>query len=154
MNQLTPEKQRTAEVVSILENEKKTAQLFLEILHKEEAVLIQGRMHDLDFILAEKIKLANQLETLNKERTQYFTAQGYPTDKSSIQQWLAKLTGGTNPRQLWDEFLSLMKRAQQINQANGQAIALLLQHNQRTYLALQNAAGNISLYGPKGQAFI
>lgn len=154
MNQLITETQRIAEIVTILENEKNTARLFLEILHKEEAILVQGRMHDLDFILSEKIKLANQLETLDDKRTQYFTAQGYPTDKSGIQLWLEKLTGDVNPRQLWDEFLSLMKRARQMNQTNGKAIALLLQHNQRAYLALQNAAGNISLYGPKGQAFI
>lgn len=154
MNQLIPEKQRIAEIVSILENEKKTAQLFLEILHKEEAILTQGRTHDLDFVLSEKIKLMNQLETQDNERTQYFTTQGYPTDKSGIQQWLTRLTGDVNPHQLWSEFLGLMKRARQINQTNGQAITLLLQHNQRAYLALQNAAGNIALYGPKGQAFI
>jgi flagella synthesis protein FlgN len=48
----------------------------------------------------------------------------------------------------------LAQIAQKISHSNGLIISTRLQHNQRAFAALHCAAGNISLYGPKGQAYI
>ncbi|MBX3640187.1 MAG: flagellar protein FlgN [Nitrosomonas sp.] len=149
-----PENQSLEGIVSILEKEKETARIFLEILHKEEEALIQERVNDLDRIVSEKHKIITELEAINVQRSQYLLSQGYPASKVGMQQWLTKYADDIELHELWNQLIILAKQANQINQINGRAILLQLQYNQRSYLALQSAAGNIFFYGPKGQAYI
>ncbi len=148
-----PEDQSLEEIVSILEKEKRTTRMFLEILYEEEETLIQGRINDLDSVISEKTEIISELEKINEQRSQYLLSQGYPTNKAGMQQWLAEHACGIELHELWNQLIQLAKQANQINQINGRAILLQLQYNQRSYSALQSAAGNISFYGPKGQVY-
>ncbi len=141
------------EIVSVLEKEKRTTRTFLEILYKEEEILVQGRINDLDSVISKKTEIISELEKINEQRSQYLSSQGYPANKSGMQQWLAEHASGIELHELWNQLIKLARQANQINQINGRAILLQLQYNQRSYLALQSAAGNISLYGPKGQVY-
>jgi len=148
------ETQSLEEITAIIEQEKNAIQLFLEILGREEEALTQGRINDLDMLLSDKTKLFHRLEEISDQRSQYLSARGYPVSKIGMQSWLADQQKGTEICEAWEQLLALARQAQQINQINGKAISMQLQYNQRSYLALQSAAGNISLYGPKGQAYI
>jgi len=76
-------------------------------------------------------------------------------EKKSINQWLEISCPNNNEIQdLWNELLVLADAARKLNHTNGLIISKYLQHNQRTFVALQCASGNVSLYGPSGQACI
>lgn len=139
--------------VATIDDEKRTVQEFVEVLKKEEDALINGRIDDLDGLASDKARLAEKLEYHAKKRMQYLSFLGYSPDKSGMQLWLSKQTNA-ELHTIWNELTEFARTAQQINRTNGQIISTQLQYNQRTYMALQSAAGNISLYGPKGQAFI
>ncbi|WP_299595910.1 flagella synthesis protein FlgN [uncultured Microbulbifer sp.] len=53
--------------------------------------------------------------------------------------------------ELWRELISLVNKAQQLNQANGSMIGIRSESNQRLLNALQEAAGK-GLYGPDGRS--
>ncbi|MDR4513166.1 flagellar protein FlgN [Nitrosomonas sp.] len=139
--------------VVAIDNEICTVKAFVKLLKKEEDALIHGRIDELDMLASDKTRLVEKLESFSKQRKQYLSFLGYSPDKSGMNSWLTKQTN-TELREQWSQLIELAKTAQQINLTNGKVISTHLQYNQRTYLALQSAAGNISLYGPKGQAFI
>jgi len=138
----------------IIENEKNIIQKFLEILKKEEEILIHGHINGLDLLVFDKTRLAEQLELISRQRIQFLSENGYATDKGGMVKWFNDHPLMTNVKAIWKELIVLAKHAQSLNTINGKAISVRLQHNQCTYLALQSAAGNVSLYGPKGQALI
>ncbi len=149
-----PETQETTEFSSTLLDEKNIIQAFIEILKKEEDALIQRKMEDVDFLASDKARLVKRLTLLGEQRNQYLISQGLTPDNTGMNKWLAKQVINTEIRTIWGELLQLAKIAQQVNRTNGLIISTQLQHTQRAFSALQSAAGNISLYGPNGQAFI
>lgn len=147
--------QNPTEFYAVLMDEKNTIQRFIEILKKEEDALVQGNIDDVDFLASDKTRLVEKLIQLGEQRSQYLLTQGLSTDSAGMNEWLAKhAVNNSDAQKLWNELLLLAKNAKQINQTNGLIISSQLQHNQRAFSALQSAAGNISMYGPKGQAFI
>lgn len=52
---------------------------------------------------------------------------------------------------VWQEILTLAKRAQRLNNTNGELIQIKLRHNQQTLTVLSNAVNKANLYGPDGQ---
>ncbi len=141
------------EFVAAIKLERSTAQAFVELLEKEEDALIHRRIDELDMLASGKVRLAEKLEYLVKQRIRYLSFLGFSLDKVGMQLWLSK-HANDEIQTIWDELIKFASEAQQINQTNGKVIMSQLQYSQRAYMALQGAAGNISLYGPKGQAFI
>lgn len=141
------------EFVAAINIEINTVKVFVKLLEKEEDALIHGRIDELDMLASDKVRLAEKLESLAKQRIQYLSFLGLSSDKDGMQLWLSK-QADDGVQTIWDELVRLALVAQQINKTNGEIISAQLQHSQRAYMALQGAAGNISLYGPNGQAFI
>ncbi len=141
------------EFVTAINSEKNIVSSFVEVLKKEENILMSGQIDDLDLLVSQKSQLVEQLEVFEKHRAQYLLSLGYTPNKDGMQSWLSKqedIELQTN----WDELIGLAEIAKQINEVNGQIISTQQRYNQRAYLSLQSASGNISLYGPKGQAFV
>lgn len=140
---------------SILETEKNTLEIFIEILKKEEDALIQGKIEKIDSLASNKSHLIEKLIQIDNQRNEYLQNQGLTIEKAAIKNWLQEQYADQSEVQvLWDELLALAHVAQKINQSNGLIVWTRLQHNQRAFSALHGAAGNISLYGPKGQTYI
>jgi len=140
------------EFVAAIYNEKRIVNLFVEVLKKEEIALTHGQIDELDLLVSEKAQLVEQLEELEKNREQYLLSFGCTPDKNGMHSWLSKQED-MELQAVWNELIEMAKIAKQVNQVNGQMISTQQLYNQRAYLSLQSAAGNISLYGPKGQAF-
>ena len=136
--------------------EAKELRSFIDILKKEELALVQGKIDEIDFYASDKLRSIEILIQLNDQREEYFKAQGLTLDKSFINNWLCKQQNSdqTNIVEIWNELLDLAKTAQHINQSNGLIISTRHQYHQRALAALHSAAGNVSCYGPKGQAYI
>lgn len=138
-----------------LETERNTLRAFIEILKKEENALVDGKIEKIDYLASDKSRLIEELIQLDDNRNEYLQRQGLLLEKSSINAWLSEQHSGQSEiKILWNELLDLAKTAQQLNHSNGLIISTQLQHNQRAYAALHCAAGNVSLYGPKGQTYI
>jgi flagella synthesis protein FlgN len=141
-----------------LETERNIFQAFIEILKKEESALIEGKIEEIDYLASDKSRLIEELIQFDEDRNEYLKKQGLILEKDSINNWLSELakqhSNLSKIRILWNELLDLAKIAQQLNHSNGLMISTQLQHNQRAFVALHCAAGNVSLYGPKGQTYI
>ena len=141
-----------------LKDEKGIFQAFIEILRKEENALVEGKIEAIDFLASDKSRLIEELILFDENRTDYLKKQGLNLEKKSIDAWLVgqieQHSDLLEVKNLWNELLDLAKLAQQLNHSNGLMISTQLQHNQRTFAALHCAAGNVSLYGPKGQTYI
>ena len=140
---------------SCLKIEKKLFEELVGILKQEENVLTQSSFNKLDDFVSKKASLLEQLSQLDFKRNQHFKNNGVELEKKSINQWLEISCPNNNEIQdLWNELLVLADAARKLNHTNGLIISKYLQHNQRTFVALQCASGNVSLYGPSGQACI
>ncbi|PXW91357.1 flagella synthesis protein FlgN [Nitrosomonas sp. Nm84] len=140
---------------SVLEAEKSTLGKFIEILKEEEDALVQGKIEEIDYLSSNKSRLIEKLIQIDGHRNEYLKNQGLALEKSSISNWLEKqLLNQPGIQTLWNELLALAQIAQKINHSNGLIISTHLQNNQRAFAALHCAAGNVSLYGSKGQTYI
>lgn len=147
--------QHLAYFIRELETERNTLCAFIEILKKEENALVDGKIEKIDYLASDKSRLIEELIQLDDHRNEYLQRQGLALEKSSINAWLCEQHSDQSEiKILWNELLELAKTAQQLNHSNGLIISNQLQHNQRAYAALHCAAGNVSLYGPKGQTYI
>lgn len=140
---------------SCLKIEKKLFEELIDILKQEENALMQGNFNKLDDFVSKKTSLLEQLSQLDSERNQYFKNNDVALEKKYINQRL-EINYPNNPeiQDLWSGLLVLADAVRKLNHTNGLIISKYLQHNQRTFIALQCASGNISLYGPSGQAYI
>lgn len=140
---------------SILEAEKTALENFIEVLKREEIALIYGKIEQIDSLTSTKSYLAEELMQIDHKRNQYIQSQGITLEWANINRWLQeKYSGRLEVQILWSEMLALANIAQIINYSNGLMISNRLQRIERAYAALPCAAGNISLYGSKGQAYI
>lgn len=140
---------------SCLNIEKKLFEELVGILKQEESALTQSSFNKLDDFVSKKASLLEQLSQLDFKRNQHFKNNGVALEKKSINQWLEINRSNNNEIQdLWNELLVLADAARKLNHTNGLIISKYIQHNQRTFVALQCASGNVSLYGPSGQACI
>jgi flagella synthesis protein FlgN len=67
-----------------------------------------------------------------------------------MEAWLAT-PAGTAGRESWTKLLILATEARELNQINGQLIALHMQNNQQALAVLMAAANQAMTYGPDGQ---
>lgn len=147
--------QHSACFITDLETERCTLQAFIELLKKEENALVQGKIEEIDYLASDKSRLIEKLIQLDEHRNEFLQNHGFSLERDSIAFGMSKQHSDQSKIQiLWNELLELAKIAQQLNHSNGLIISTHLQHNQRAFAALHCAAGNVSLYGPKGQAYI
>lgn len=138
-----------------LKTEKNVLCAFIEILKKEEHALIDGKIDEIDYLTSDKSRLIEELIQLDDKRSEYMKQQGLSFEKNIVNAWLTEQCADQpDVKVLWDELLSLAQTAQQLNHTNGLIISNHLQHNQRAFSALHCAAGNVSLYGPRGQTYL
>lgn len=138
--------QHRAEFVSDLQLEQDAIVDFITILKQEQNALVNGKVEDLDFFASQKNQLIRKLTAFADKRDQYLIKKGLNRDARVIQNFL-----NSEENVIWNELLRLTKIVQQLNQINGTIITTRLQQTQQALSALQNAAGTVSLYNPKGQ---
>lgn len=140
---------------SALEAEKTTLRIFIEILKREENALIQGKIEEIDHIASDKSRMVEKLFQFDEYLRKQLYNQALAFEKNSINIWLERQYSGHPEVQIsWNELLELVRIAQKITYSNGIIISTYLQHNQHAFAALHCAAGNVFLYGPKGQACV
>lgn len=115
---------------------------FIDLLQREQALLIQGDTEALLLLSEKKTALANTLAALAQERA---AEMGSDTIN------LKKLMVSDPISPAWQKLLELAAKARDLNTTNGQLIGLHMQNNQQALAVLMNAANRAMTYGPDGQ---
>ena len=136
----------------VLQLELENTRIFLALLEREQIALAEGDIDDLPLLAADKDRIVEQLINLDSQRNQYLAAFGLPQDAGGMRAWISRFNEDYSVSSNWEELLELAHRAKQINQANAAIVTSCLQHARRALCALQGAAGQVTLYNPKGMA--
>lgn len=143
------------EFIRCLEDEKKIFQQLIEILKHEEKIILLNDFNRFDTIVSKKKLLVDQLSLHDSKRNQLTKSYGFPIEvKETIGYLKEHYQNSFEVLGLWNEFIVLARTVKELNYTNGLIISAHLKFNQRAFSVLHGAAGNISLYGPKGQAYI
>lgn len=137
-----------------LSRERDCFRQFLEILEREQEVLVQGQVDTLTDIAQKKSGKVLELAQLAEARNRFLAGNGLPPDQAGVSAWLGALGNAPEAqeaRRAWDELVAVAKAARQLNETNGAMIELQLQHNQQALAVLMSAANQAALYGPDGQ---
>ncbi len=134
----------------ILHREQAALDRFIDLLQQEQAALISANVDALLSISDTKLKQADVLSALAKERVAMLIGAGFGTDAAGVNDWLASQPQVVTDA--WHKLLQSAQAAQRINQTNGKLIQTHLQHNQQALSALINASNRANIYGPDGQS--
>lgn len=143
---------QTSTLQHLLDEEAAALRAFLDLLEREQDVLIRGDAERLLPLAAEKNACFSQLAGLSARRNEALAQLGYSADRPGMEAWLASRRDLAAAHHRWQELLERLARARDLNRTNGTLIATRLQHNQQALQALLCAANQASLYGPDGQA--
>ena len=120
---------------------------FVELLAREEALLIAGDVDALVALCQDKNDRYRRLQRLSDDRSLLLGRFGQAVTDAVIRDWLAGL-----PRVLarWDEVLELARSARARNEINGKLILERMAHNQAALSVLLAAADQAPLYDADG----
>lgn len=141
-----------SDVVDLLAREAELVAEFIAALSDEQRALSQGDIDPLAAINARKSALAEKLNTLEAERDATLAAGGFEAGRSGMARWLASHDRESSAAAQWGQLLKLAAEARNLNNLNGQLIALRLQATGEAIATLTARAEQNALYGPDGQA--
>jgi len=145
----TPNPQELQRISLLLEAESSQLRKFLDLLEREEAVLITGDTDNLLPITKEKNDRYRQLQHLHDDRSMLVSRFGHGKGDAAIRSLCARV-----PKTLarWDEVLSLAARARDRNYVNGLLLSKYMQQNQAALTVLTEAANHPQLYDAGGHS--
>lgn len=141
-------------VIELLQQELAQLQQFVELLQREQGMLLENQLDDLTALAQQKIDAAQSLNALAQQRG-HLLAVNMPQDQEAgldrVNDYM-----NTQPQmaQLWSELLAFTAQARQLNNDNGEVIQMRMRHNQQALNVLHNAVNKSNLYGPNGQTDI
>ncbi len=104
---------------------------FIDLLQREQELLIRGDTEALLLLSENKTALANALAALSQAREGQLVTDAHTP--------------------AWQTLRELAAKAKNLNETNGKLIGLHLQHNQQAFAVLMAAANRAMNYGPDGQ---
>lgn len=139
------------DIAGLLSRELPALESFIALLHKEQALLSSGASEGLMALADQKSRAVVELGRIADLRDQDLARLHLPPGRAGMDAWTLTDAGSASQRN-WDRLLALAAEARALNEANGKAIALSLQHNHQALSVLMAAADRTATYGPDGQA--
>lgn len=136
-------------LIHLIDAEASLMRRFVDLLVREEALLVGGDTDTLMILSREKTELYQTLQRHHDSRALLLGQQRLPNTDASIRQVCRNLPD-TLAR--WDELLELAREARTRNALNGQLINERMQHNQAALSVLLAAAEHPQLYDSAGVA--
>ena len=122
---------------------------FVALLEREQGTLVENLTDQLLELSEQKSADALNLNKLAETRSALLQENIPHPNADTTRAWLK--THSPQGLPVWQEILSLAKRAQHLNQTNGELIQMKLRRNQQMLTVLSNAVDKANLYGPDGQ---
>lgn len=141
---LQPELQR---LTQLIDSEAALLRGFVDLLAREEALLIAGDADGLMVLSKEKSERYHQLQRLHEDRGLLLARLGKPNTADGIHAVCAPLP---DTLKRWGEVLRLAGDAQQRNAVNGKLITERMQNNQAALTVLLDAARQPQFYDAAG----
>jgi flagella synthesis protein FlgN len=133
---------------SKLNLEAQLVEQFLAVLEAEWALLKDGKTNDLADTTARKEHFAQALDQAGKERETALAALGLPAGRPGLEQ-AAKQSPQVDAQVT--RLFGLAEKAKQLNENNGVAIQVYLQHAQKMLDELNRLAGIGDVYDASGK---
>ena len=134
----------------LLESEAREAAAFIELLKKEQALLVAGNVDGLLPLVEQKGTFTAKLGDLADAREKIINQAGAGSGRAGMETYLSQRPADKALRSRWEALLAVAGEAQALNQTNGKLIRLHLQHNQQAMNTLMAAADQATTYGPDG----
>ncbi|NTV10284.1 MAG: flagellar protein FlgN [Zoogloea sp.] len=132
----------------LLDEEVVLLRAFIELLRREEAMLVDGRVDALFPLAAEKVELCRKLQHLSDDRALLMGQAGLAASDANIRSTLAASAAALAQ---WDTVIGLARDAREHNRVNGGLIRTRMQNNQQALTVLLAAVDQPQVYGPDGQ---
>jgi flagella synthesis protein FlgN len=133
-----------------LQTEREAAARFVELLRREQHALSAGSVDELDAITPMKARMADQLARYVGARRAHLVRSGLTPDVRGMRSWVAAHAESSKATAIWESLHALAGQAKALNETNGMLIEMRLQHCERSLVALNEACGRTTLYGPQG----
>lgn len=138
-------------IPGLLQEELLQIEAFVALLHQEQDAIKCRDAQKLHTAISEKTALLESLNRLEATRNVLLSRDGYGTDRSGVEAWLASHDSTGKNRKLWSELLGQAKQAKDLNDLNGRLIAIHLQATQEVLAAISPPKIQTTLYGANGQ---
>jgi len=139
-----------AQLLAALTAERNALRSFIELLEREQGMLIANQTDHLFELAEQKSANAITLGELAESRRSLLRRHIPELSIEAIRAWLER--HNADGLAAWQEIRSFAERAQQLNRTNGELIQMKLRHNHQALSVLSKAVNKASLYGPDGQA--
>ena len=131
--------------------ENEALRTFIEILRKEQQVLLKGDTDQLGLFAEPKAQLILELTKLGEQRLQLLRNRGVTPDRAGMEQLLnEQYADDGREAEQWQQLLRLATTANQININNGLLISARMKTTQRALNTLFSAARLPAAYAPDG----
>jgi flagella synthesis protein FlgN len=137
--------------VAGIHEEHQAALSLLAVLRQEQLKLVDADIDGLLDLTAEKTKAVARMSELANHRHRALAAAGFAASEAGMLAWLDGVAPADG-RQHWQDLLSVLASAQELNRTNGLLINKQLTRNQQALNVLQGGAQAGNFYGPNGQA--
>jgi len=136
---------------AILTAENEALRSFIEVLRKEQQVLLKGETDLLGGFAGPKSQLVLELTKLGEMRLQLLRHCGATPDRAGMEQVLNEhYAGDGRETEQWEQLLQLATTAHQINNSNGLLIDTRMKSTQRALHTLFSSARLPAAYAPDG----
>jgi flagella synthesis protein FlgN len=139
-------------VAGILEREIELISRFIVALNEEQACLTAANPAALPEISATKSGLVEQLNALEGERMTAIGITESPSNRATMESWLARNNNDANATVAWEKLLILAREAKTLHELNGRLVDLHLRNTTEILGILTQEAKQTGLYDASGQA--
>lgn len=139
-------------LVASLREEHQAALGLLAVLRQEQLKLVDADIDGLLVLTAEKTTVVAHMSELASRRHRALSAAGFAASEAGMQAWLDSASALEDCRQDWQDMLSVLESAQELNRTNGLLINKHAARNQQALSVLQSGTQVGNIYGPNGQA--
>jgi flagella synthesis protein FlgN len=139
-----------------LEQEIQAMNLLTNLLQQEQAVLVEGRVEDLQPITLQKNQMVADVSVLETVRNRHLGSLGFSGDAAGMQAYLQRQPSDGSVNRSWSELRSIAESAKECNRTNGILINKQINFTQSALGILQQGQGDAtgSFYGPNGQSTV
>lgn len=141
-------------IVELISAELGVLRQFVDVLQREQAALTNGVTDSLMNLAEEKVRYAEQLAAMNRDRDVKLRTAGFGTGRDGMQAWRTASDLSVKVQNDLATVIELAKEARRLNELNGKLVADRMQHNQQALNVLLSAAKQSALYGPDGQTHV
>jgi len=139
-----------------LAEEQRAAKALIDLLHQEQAMLINADLDSLTMVTERKAPIVALMSELATKRHRALAAMGFAASEAGMQAWVDSKANGLalypEAASAYIALLAMARQGKEINRINGLLINTHMMRNQSALNVLRVQTSGGTFYGPDGQA--